>query len=452
MFERDYQQEMERISLSPDAMARIAEAMAAEPAVPPRRRPKLRVFLVAAALCVALTATVLAASPGLRAQLFAALGDFAPYSREIDKASAVDQDFEIKVLSAVTDQYRMKLYVQVRDLTGERMIDENTQIWAKLQRDSGEANVLSNCVAFDPDTHTALFEINEEREEPSDLQEDIRFWVGYVWPQVYDFATSEPLPTELISEEVLDCMTLDDGQVVLKPGQTPAPLSGFDKAELSSMGFAADGSFQVLVQLADGGLLEWGKGHRESLLLTNLYIDGEPSTNSEDIRFELDGKSYVGISFPNVDPEDLDKLTLSDAYGTVLMSEPIMGEWEVPFQVENYPVIELTLTGEAEGERLPTQLILTPLGAMVKGEWEMGYRGNAPFAVVRKDGTRLEEVRISYGRMSPTKVCVLGNWWFLEPLELEDAVSLELYPWYIPLTGEDAGHAYSMIDHAGSNS
>ena len=138
--------------------------------------------------------------------------------------------------------------------------------------------------------------------------------------------------------------------------------------------------------------------------------------------------------------------------GTVLMSEPILGEWEVPFQVENYPAIELTLTGEAEGERLPTQLILTPLGAMVRGEWEMEYRGNCPFAVVLNDGTRLEDVRISYGRMSPTKVCVLGNWWFLEPLNLEDAVALELYSWYIPLTGEDAGRAYSMIDNAVLNS
>ncbi len=452
MFERDYQQEMERISMPPDAMARIAEAMAAEPALPPRRRPKLRVLLIAAVLCVAITATALAASPGLREQLFEALGDFAPYSREIDKSSAVDQDFEISVLSAVTDRYRLKLYVQVRDLTGERMIDENTKIWGKVQRDTGEENVLSNCVAFDPDTHTALFEINEEREEPSDLQEDIRFWVGYVWPQVYEFATSEPLPKELISEEILDCMILDNGQVVLKPGQTPAPLSGFDKAKLSSMGFAADGTFQVLVQLADGGLLE-SAYDRQPLLLTNVYLNGEMHTGaSEDIRFELDGKSYVGISFTDIHPEDLDNLTLSDAYGTVLMSEPILGEWEVPFQVENYPAIELTLTGEAEGERLPTQLILTPLGAMVRGEWEMEYRGNCPFAVVLNDGTRLEEVRISYGRMSPTKVCVLGNWWFLEPLNLEDAVALELYPWYIPLTGEDAGRAYSMIDNAVLNS
>ena len=243
MFERNYRQEMEHISLRPDAMARIAEAMAAEPAVPSRRRAKLRIFLIAAALCIAVTATALAASPGLREQLFEALGDFAPYSREIDKSSAVDQDFEISVLSAVTDRYRLKLYVQVRDLTGERMIDENTKIWSKVQRDTGEENVLSDCVAFDPDTHTALFEINEEREEPSDLQEDIRFWVGYVWPQVYEFSTTQPLPKELISEEILDSMTLDNGQVVLKPGQTPAPLSGFDKAELSSMGFAADGTF-----------------------------------------------------------------------------------------------------------------------------------------------------------------------------------------------------------------
>lgn len=375
------------------------------------------------------------------------MGGFAPYSLEIDRSSAVDQDFEITVLSAVTDRYRLKLYVQLQDLTGERMLDENTRIWCKVQRDTGEENVLSDCVAFDPDTHTALFEINEEREEPSDFQEDIRFWVGYVWPQVYEFATSEPLPKELISKEVLDSMTLDDGQVVLKPGQTPAPLSGFDKASLSSMGFAADGTFQVLVQLADGGLLESMQGRRESLLLTNLYLDGAPNTDSEDIRFELDGNSYMGISFPNVSPEDLDQLTLSDAYGTVLMSEPIFGEWEVPFQVENYPVMELTLTGEAEGERLPTQLILTPLGAMVRGEWEMGYRGNGSFAVVCSDGTRLEQVRISHGRMSPTKVCVLGNWQFLEPLDLEEAVALELNQWYIPLTGENAGVAYPIDGH-----
>ena len=447
MFERNYRQEMEHISLRPEAMARIAEAMAAEPAAPPRRRPKLRVFLIAAALCIAVTATALAASPGLREQLFEALGDFAPYSREIGKSSAVDQDFEISVLSAVTDRYRLKLYVQVRDLTGERMIDENTKIWSKVQRDTGEENVLSNCVAFDPDTHTALFEINEEREEPSDLQEDIRFWVGYVWPQVYEFSTTQPLPKELISEEILDSMTLDNGQVVLKPGQTPAPLSGFDKAELSSMGFAADGTFQVLVQLADGALLE-SAYDRQSLLLTSVYLDGELHTGaSEDISFELDGKSYVGISFSNVHPEDLDKLTLSDAYGTVLMSEPILGEWEIPFQVENYPAMELTLTGEAEGERLPTQLILTPLGAMVRGEWEMGYRGNCPFAVVLSDGSRLEQVQISHGRMSPTKVCILGNWQFLEPLDLEEAVAVELYPWYIPLTGENAGVAYPIDSH-----
>lgn len=448
MFEQDYHQEMERVTLPPEAVARITEAMAAEPAISSRRRPKLRILFIAAALCAAVTASALAASPGLREQLFEALGDFAPYSREIDKSAAVDQDFEISVLSAVTDRYRLKLYVQVRDLTGERMIDENTKIWGKVQRDTGEENVLSDCVAFDPDTHTALFEINEEREEPSSFQEDIRFWVGYVWPQAYEFATSEPLPKELISEDVLDCMTLDNGQVVLKPGQTPAPLSGFDKAELSSMGFAADGTFQVLVQLAEGGLLESELGRRQSLLLTNVYLDGEAHTGpSEDISFELDGKSYIGISFSDLHPEDLDKLTLSEAYGTVLMSEPVFGEWEVPFQVENYPVLELTLTGEAEGTRLPTQLILTPLGAMVRGEWEMGYRGNCPFAVVRSDGSRLEQVRISHGRMSPTKVCILGNWEFLEPLELEEAVALELYPWYIPLTGENAGVAYPIDDH-----
>ena len=100
MFEQEYRREMECMTLSADAMARIAEAMAAEQAVPSRRRPRLRIFLIAAALCAAVTATALAASPSLREQLFEALGGFAPYSLEIDRSSAVDQDFEITVLSS----------------------------------------------------------------------------------------------------------------------------------------------------------------------------------------------------------------------------------------------------------------------------------------------------------------------------------------------------------------
>ena len=41
--------------------------------------------------------------------------------------------------------------------------------------------------------------------------------------------------------------------------------------------------------------------------------------------------------------------------------------------------------------------------------------------------------------MSPDELCVLGNWEFTEPLDLDRAVAVEIGDWHIPLTGPEAG-------------
>ena len=40
---------------------------------------------------------------------------------------------------------------------------------------------------------------------------------------------------------------------------------------------------------------------------------------------------------------------------------------------------------------------------------------------------------------TPGELCVLGNWEFTEPLNLDRAVAVEIGDWHIPLTGPEAG-------------
>ena len=155
-------------------------------AVQGRWRVRERTLLLAAALaCGVLTISVLALSPALREYLTQALGSFAPYSQELSGATAVDQKVKVRVVSAVTDRYRVKLYVELTDLTGERIVDENTRLSAKIQREAGEDGLRSRCVGYDPETCTALFELNGNMEEGGKYQEQMRLRITQVRPQQY---------------------------------------------------------------------------------------------------------------------------------------------------------------------------------------------------------------------------------------------------------------------------
>lgn len=131
------------------------------------------------------------------------------------------------------------------------MTDGEIRLVCRIGRETQTLTTHGRCVGYDPDSHTALFEVSEFWEEASGLEEELTLEVISMWPRYYSFG-GEPLPLEEVTGRTLDCMTLENGQVVVAPGQTPAPLEGFEWAELSSMGFAEDGTFQVLFRLAEG--------------------------------------------------------------------------------------------------------------------------------------------------------------------------------------------------------
>ena len=138
MMEQEYRREMDRVELSPDQRARIVQAMVEEPPRKQRRRPPMRLLAAAVLVCGALTTSALALSPTLRDYLAQALGSFTSYSQEPEGAVAVDDKVEVRVVSAVTDQYRMKIYVEAQDLTGEYFTDDRIRIWWEVPREWGE--------------------------------------------------------------------------------------------------------------------------------------------------------------------------------------------------------------------------------------------------------------------------------------------------------------------------
>ena len=62
-----------------------------------------------------LTGSALAISPTLREKLSRALGLFEAYTTPFEDASAVDQGVEIRLLSAMADEYTVRIYLEVQD-------------------------------------------------------------------------------------------------------------------------------------------------------------------------------------------------------------------------------------------------------------------------------------------------------------------------------------------------
>lgn len=93
--------------------------------LPPRAKRRglgaAKTALIAAAACVLLMGTALAASPGLREMLASSLGGFAPYAQEQEDKVYIVDGFEVKALSALSDGSTLRAYVQVRDLEGDRL-------------------------------------------------------------------------------------------------------------------------------------------------------------------------------------------------------------------------------------------------------------------------------------------------------------------------------------------
>ena len=440
MIQQEYRREMDRIELTEGQRARLVRAMVQRNPRP--RRFPARALAAAALICAALTTSALALSPALRDSLARALGSFAPYSQAVEGAAAVDQNVEVRVVSAVTDRYRVKLYVEVTDRTGERIVDDQTSLRAWVVRETGEDGLRGRCVEYDPETCTALFELDGNQEGASGTAEELTMRITRIQPRQYhEYTTDTGAMAQALSPDYARAMKLGTGETVLAPGQTPLEIPGLERAALSSMGFFPDGSFHTLFRLPEGAVLEQG-GVDGSYMYPELLVNGEPPGGAfETYCFELDGVPYFGAAFSPVAPGDLAGISFAGVGGEVVLEPGIEGVWEIPFQVENMEALELELTGTAGGASRPARLVLTPLGATITGGYDSGYWGGKSFAVVYEDGSRMDQTAVEAGRMSPEGTCVLGNWTFGELVDLGKAATLELGDWYIPLAGPDAGEA-----------
>ena len=141
--------------------------------LPPRQKKRklgaVRVALIAAAACLLLAGTALAASPELRGMLADALGGFAPYAHEQEGEAYVIDGIEFKVVSALADDFTVRVYVEARDLEGDRLrklkLNEFGSVYGAVvipAEDTGAVTGSScggECLAYDSQTKTALLAI-----------------------------------------------------------------------------------------------------------------------------------------------------------------------------------------------------------------------------------------------------------------------------------------------------
>ena len=133
-----------------------------------RTRPVRRGVLAAAVLCGVLAISALAVSPGLREQLSGRLGGYAAYTQPVEDTVCVVDGIELRVLSAMADSATVKVYAQVRDLTGQDRLSPDLAVSCVIQRaeeakeghEGASTTHGGKCVAFDETTGTALLELS----------------------------------------------------------------------------------------------------------------------------------------------------------------------------------------------------------------------------------------------------------------------------------------------------
>lgn len=165
--------------------------------LPPRAAKRglgaAKLALIAAAACLLLMGTALAASPGLREMLAGALGGFAPYAQEQDGQAYVMDGIEVRVLSAMADQDTIRVYAQLKDLEGDRLSDHVHGMGLveapKPKDDDGiTGNIFgAQCLGYDEESKTALM-------------------VFTTWGRVYEDLSG----AELILFHIYDMQTLED--------------------------------------------------------------------------------------------------------------------------------------------------------------------------------------------------------------------------------------------------
>lgn len=417
-FKESYRRQIERAGPTQAQLARVVERLEREEKGAGKMSKRKRVVstvLAAALLTAALSIAALAASPTLRQSLEGFLGSFAPYSREVEGASATDQGIEIKVVSALTDEVDGTAYLEVTDKTGDRL-GEDTVLRLNV---SAIARHGLEPIAYDRESKTALYavdldtainEIHMGRAENLELVctavhpgrvelpiEEVELSVNgteYLWKRgtviPRSLYTTKTLQTRLLTEEEREGHNSDSWEApVLVPNQTPADL-GSEYFSLSSLGFDENGSLHIQLALAEGVYLANSYG-LDIGICPGLWLEelGQHTCR----RRALEGGRYVDVTYVEITRDMVDRLPNASVTGVVYTRPPIEGTWELSFPYEVLPGKELTLDRPfcVEGVTLEgVRLTATRLQLTLTGDKKGVFFGGLPLHVYCRDGSVLK--------------------------------------------------------------
>lgn len=416
---------------------------------------KIRLAAVLAAAAVALTTTALAAGPVIGGMLQKALGAFTPYA-QTQEGIVEKEGIQVKVLSALTDGLCAKVYLEVTDLTGDRL--KNASISGKLKLTlDGETSWAEGCrvVDYDPETKTAL--VCLERNSGIFFQNEINTTVllSDLQPGRYVVQGQEEVSLEGLTSEPVPSQVLPTGETVLIPNETERELTG--GISLAAVGFGDDGRFHTLFRLPDEAILErsWCMATPRSQAVSD---SGDPfwgatvgesgrSPYSQDgtydentVAFEQDGKKYYDISYVRRPggrslPESLAPITC--VYKT---EEPVEATWELPVTLRPVETITSPLCGLIDHNALK-ELRLSPLGVvLVSNSTDWTQIGGYPLTVFLSDGSSFHPESGIHGHQKDGPN--MARWEFDRPIEVNDITGVALGCWMIPVENGVAGEGY----------
>lgn len=476
----NYRKEMEAVGPSDVQMERLLTAIR-EREAPAKRRTPLRHALAVAAVCAALTLTALAASPGLREALAAALGLFEPYSQTIDGLVVVDQGIEVRVVSALSDGNVAQVYYTIRDLTGDRL-DEYTQDneMAPLPRNWGKggdvdwvaagSTAVGGLVKYDPEAKTALMVGAVRGDGPSAE----RLILGLDITEIQPGARHEDIPIDpaWIAAGPLKSLTLENGKAVLAPGQNPRELDS-EFLSLSSYGFGDDGVLHLQFRVKEGvDDSQWEKDYDDVrysggssrsdtapyYLRTSRYVQTtnykgmtaeERELASPRTRFQKDGVTYydcrTGITPNDVAEDDVEWVEEASVWFNTRPA--IKGEWslDVPVEMVEKICIDMAPSRTVLADVEAVSLHLSVLGCTLESD-PHGAAGtlNYPLTVYLSDGSTLP-IGHADGLFHAGGYAV-NHWSFPEPMDPGEVTAVAIGLWYVPIHDGAAQPGYWLSE------
>ncbi len=455
-----YQKQMDELRYTEQGKRQLAQALL-QARQPQRIWRRGRTLAVGAAAALVLGTAALAASTGLRELLSQQLGGFEPLALVADGQTVTDQGIEMRVVSAITDGMATEIYVEARDLQGDRLVDDAIDVSGLIRQPQAEADAKERaekgkvsswvtrqeCVGYDPETKTALLRFgryNHEQTESPDGQEELNLQIFSLLPRNYQ--AQADLPQGLLTEQTRKSRKLETGETVLEPNQTPAELEN-PWISLSSLGFDEQGKLHLQLELpaqanqTNTAILATVYSKKAEALDMNKDEDIEEANrlfrayngdSMEKVLFTQDGKLYQDICF-SATVEDLDDLILDAVYGTVTMAEPIEGVWELPATIQRQQKTAIQVDQKVDGA-LVQDLILSPLSLYITGNGHTYSRN--PAVVTLKDGSQIKgEGRGAF--VSPElSTC---RWQFEQPVDWEQVAAVEINGWKIPIENGQAG-------------